>query len=92
MSVCMYVCAGGRHAAAPREWVTEGGGWVTSYISARYMCDNIFVHMYVCMCACVYVCTAGKSAVVPKERSVEGSNTLVILVPSYASWYKMNEV
>jgi len=35
---------------------------------------------------------AGKNAVVPKERSVEGSNTSVILVPSYASWYKMNEV
>ena len=72
--------------------MTEGGGWATSCISARYMRDNIFVHMYVCMCACVYVCTAGKSAVVPKERSVEGSNTSVILVPSYASWYKMNEV
>ena len=50
----MYVRAGGRHAAVPRERVTEGGGWVTSYISARYTRDTIFVHMYVCMRVRVY--------------------------------------
>ena len=35
---------------------------------------------------------AGKAAAAPKDRAPEGVSGAVVLVPSYASWYKMNEV
>ena len=35
---------------------------------------------------------ANKSVVPPKDRSADAGATGVILVPSYASWYKMNEI